>query len=56
MAGIPVYTSLNGVVLTPGDESGVVRKEYWRKAERVIKGKRVLIWEEGVDITQQDTS
>lgn len=51
-AGIPVYASSNGVVLTPGDENGVVRTEYWRKAERVEGslgrgGARTIVWEAG---------
>ena len=45
--GIPVYTSANGVVLTPGNEDGKVGMEMWRKVERVIKGERVVIWENG---------
>jgi 2'-phosphotransferase len=49
-AGIPVYTSLNGVILTPGDESGFVTKQYWAKAERVVKGERILVWEDGRDV------
>jgi 2'-phosphotransferase len=48
--GIPVFTSLNGVVLTPGDDKGFVDKEYWKKAERVTKGQRVIVWENGTDV------
>ncbi|ORY35028.1 KptA family-domain-containing protein [Naematelia encephala] len=36
-AGIPVYTSTNGVVLTPGDESGKVPKEFWRLVEHKVR-------------------
>ncbi|EIW66407.1 hypothetical protein TREMEDRAFT_70249 [Tremella mesenterica DSM 1558] len=46
-AGIPVYVSSNGVILTPGNEDGVIRKEMWRKAERVEKEERVVVWENG---------
>lgn len=53
---IPIYTSANGVVLTPGNGDGVVRKEYWKKAERVVKGERVVVWEDGhaISHTGQD--
>lgn len=49
-AGVEVYSSANGVVLTPGDEGGVVRKELWSKVERVRGGERRVVWtvEEGM--------
>jgi 2'-phosphotransferase len=55
--GIPVYVSTNGVVLTPGNEAGVVSKDYWMKAERVYGslgkgGKRVVVWENGQEVGQ----
>ena len=50
-AGIPVYTSANGVVLTPGNEDGYVPTECWRMAERVVKGQRVVIWENGKELS-----
>lgn len=57
-AGIPVYTSANGVILTPGDEAGYVGKELWKRVERreVSKGDgegrrvgsgRMVVWEGG---------
>lgn len=49
-AGIPVYTSANGVILTPGNEEGVVRTEFWRLAEKVeggLKGTRTVVWRDG---------
>jgi 2'-phosphotransferase len=49
-AGIPVYTSTNGVVLTPGNKNGFVPNELWETAERVINGERVLVWEEGTEV------
>lgn len=52
-AGIPVYTSANGVILTPGDERGVVAKEYWRLAERVkggLEGTRTVVWRDGEEV------
>lgn len=48
-AGIKVYTSANGVVLSPGDEDGLIQKEMWKKVERKVRGERTLIWEEGRD-------
>jgi 2'-phosphotransferase len=44
-ANIPVYSSANGVVLTPGDDKGVVRKEFWRKAVHIAHGRRIVVWE-----------
>ena len=52
-AGIPVYTSANGVVLTPGDEEGKVGKELWKKVEGVEKGQRVIIWEDGKGVAAE---
>lgn len=49
-AGIPVYTSTNGVVLTPGDEHGIVLKSFWKRAERVDKGERIVVWEDGKEV------
>ena len=49
-AGIPLYTSLNGVVLSPGNESGVVEKEYWKLAGRKVDGDWVTVWQDGVDV------
>jgi 2'-phosphotransferase len=46
-ANIPVYAAANGVVLTPGDEHGIVGKEFWRKAVHVSKGQRRVVWEDG---------
>ncbi|BEI86664.1 hypothetical protein CcaverHIS002_0700100 [Cutaneotrichosporon cavernicola] len=47
-SNIPVYAAANGVILTPGDEHGVVHKEFWRKAVHVSKGTRRVVWENGV--------
>jgi 2'-phosphotransferase len=49
-AGIKVYTSANGVVLTPGNEEGLVKKDLWKKVERKVGNERVVIWEDGRDI------
>jgi 2'-phosphotransferase len=49
-AGIKVYTSANGVVLSPGDEDGRIHKEMWSKVERKVRGERVLIWQDGKDV------
>lgn len=49
-AGIQVYTSANGVVLSPGDEQGRIQKELWSKVERKVRGERVLIWQDGKDV------
>jgi len=49
-AGIPLYTSLNGVVLTPGNAEGVVTSEYWRFAERKVNGQWVPVWRDGRDV------
>lgn len=46
-AGIPVYVSANGVVLTPGDGDGRVAKEFWRRIEKVEKGVRRVVWYDG---------
>ncbi|KAK4683527.1 hypothetical protein P7C73_g6721, partial [Tremellales sp. Uapishka_1] len=48
---IPVYTSLNGVVLTPGDKDGKVAKELWRKAVRVEKGVSTVVWQDGREVS-----
>ncbi|WVQ75094.1 hypothetical protein IAR50_004703 [Cryptococcus sp. DSM 104548] len=53
-AGIPVYTSANGVVLTPGGEGGIVGKEYWTKAVRKVDGKRVVVWEDGKEVERDE--
>lgn len=45
-----MYTSTNGVVLTPGNKNGFVPNELWETAERVINGERVLVWEEGKEV------
>lgn len=52
-AGVPVYTSANGVVLTPGDADGRVRPELWARAVRVDKGRRVLVWENGKEVERE---
>lgn len=49
-AGIPLYTSLNGVVLTPGNERGVVEKEYWSKAEKKVDGQWIDVWRQGKEV------
>lgn len=49
-AGIKVYTSANGVVLSPGDEEGRIQKELWSRVERKMRGERVLIWQDGKDV------
>jgi 2'-phosphotransferase len=52
-AGIPVYTSANGVVLTPGDADGRVTMDLWARAERVVgglSGARTVVWEAGRDV------
>ncbi|EJT47068.1 tRNA 2'-phosphotransferase [Trichosporon asahii var. asahii CBS 2479] len=46
-ASIPVYSSANGVVLTPGDANGFVPKEFWRMAVHISEGKRTVVWEDG---------
>jgi len=48
-----VFTSANGVVLTPGDATGVVRKEFWRKAVHLDHGRRIVVWENGKE-TERD--
>lgn len=47
---IPVFTAANGVVLTPGDADGIVKKEYWLKAVHVTKGKHYVVWADGKDV------
>ncbi|KAL1409458.1 tRNA 2'-phosphotransferase [Vanrija albida] len=47
---IPVYTAANGVVLTPGDADGLVKKEYWLKAVHVTKGQHLVVWADGKDV------
>lgn len=44
-AGLEVYVSANGVVLTPGDEQGCVGREMWNKVERVRGGERRVVWD-----------
>lgn len=53
-ADIPVYAAANGVVLTPGDKDGLVRKEFWRKAVHVSKGTRRVVWEEGKEADREE--
>lgn len=45
-----MYTSANGVVLSPGDKDGKIQKELWSKVERKVRGERVLIWQDGKDV------
>jgi 2'-phosphotransferase len=52
-ASIPLYTSLNGVVLTPGNEDGVVTSEYWSMAERKVDGQWVEMWRDGREVDVQ---
>ncbi|WVF68877.1 hypothetical protein IAT40_003650 [Kwoniella sp. CBS 6097] len=52
-AGIPVYVSHNGVVLTPGNEQGIVPRELWAKAVRKQGGKRVVVWENGEEVERE---
>lgn len=52
-AGIKVYTSANGVILSPGDEKGVIGKEYWRLVEKVqggLEGTRTVVWRDGTEV------
>ncbi|CAD6567607.1 MAG: hypothetical protein TREMPRED_003746 [Tremellales sp. Tagirdzhanova-0007] len=49
-AGIPVYTSANGVLLTPGNKGGFVPTDCWKMAERVVEGQRVVVWESGREV------
>jgi 2'-phosphotransferase len=55
-AGIKVYTSANGVVLSPGDDDGRIQKELWSKVERKVRGERVLIWQDGKDVFPDESS
>lgn len=48
-----MFTSANGVVLTPGDGAGTVRKEFWRKAVHLDKDRRIVVWENGKE-TERD--
>ncbi|WWC73410.1 uncharacterized protein I206_107377 [Kwoniella pini CBS 10737] len=50
---IPVYVSLNGVVLTPGNQNGIIPKEFWRKVIIIQKGKKIVIWEEGKEVERE---
>ncbi|WVQ96399.1 hypothetical protein IAU59_003504 [Kwoniella sp. CBS 9459] len=52
-AGIPVYVSHNGVVLTPGNAEGMVPRELWGKAVRKQGGKRVVVWEDGKEVERE---
>ncbi|WVW86590.1 hypothetical protein I302_108640 [Kwoniella bestiolae CBS 10118] len=63
--GIPVYVSANGVVLTPGNNEGIVGKEFWRKVVKVQRGRekdedgksrsrRVVIWENGGEVPERE--
>ncbi|OCF39210.1 hypothetical protein I317_06979 [Kwoniella heveanensis CBS 569] len=54
-AGIPVYVSHNGVVLTPGNEEGIVHREFWAKAVRKQSAKRLVVWEEGKEVEREMT-
>lgn len=54
-AGIPVYVSANGVILTPGNEDGIIAKDFWRLAEKVgggLQGRRTVIWRDGAEVEQ----
>jgi hypothetical protein len=42
-------------VLTPGDESGAVRKELWRKAVHLDKARRIVVWEDGKEVAREET-
>lgn len=53
-ADIAVYSAANGVVLTPGDKDGLVRKEFWRKAVHVAKGQRTVVWEDGKEVEREE--
>lgn len=59
-AGIPVYVSANGVVLTPGSKGGEngdgagVGKEFWRRAVRRKEGKRWVVWEDGREVEREE--
>ncbi|KIR99268.1 tRNA 2'-phosphotransferase [Cryptococcus deuterogattii 2001/935-1] len=59
-AGIPVYVSANGVVLTPGSKGGEngegagVGKEFWRRAVRRKEGKRWVVWENGREVEREE--
>ena len=48
--GIPLFTSSNGVVLTPGNAEGTVPVEFWRLAERKVDGKWVVVLRDGVEV------
>lgn len=50
-AGIPLYTSLNGVVLSTGDANGVITSGFWRKAERKVDGQWVTVWTDGKEVS-----
>ena len=49
-AKIPVYSSSNGVILTPGNQDGVIPEVFWSKAERKVNGKHILILEDGKEV------
>lgn len=51
---IPVYAAANGVLLSPGNEGGVVPKEYWRKAVHLVKGQGVVVWEDGKAVEREE--
>ncbi|OWZ45103.1 tRNA 2'-phosphotransferase [Cryptococcus neoformans c45] len=59
-AGIPVYVSANGVILTPGSKGGEngdgagVGKEFWRRAVRRKEGKRWVVWEDGREVEREE--
>lgn len=59
-AGISVYVSANGVVLTPGSKAGEngkgagVGKEFWRRAVRRKEGKRWVVWEDGREVEREE--
>ena len=53
-ACIPVYTSLNGVVLTPGEgEEGTISPHLWAKAERKVGSEWQVVWADGFDVEQK---
>jgi 2'-phosphotransferase len=49
--GVLWWLSENGVVLTEGDENGLVKTEYWKKVEGRRQNVGVL-WEDGVEVAE----
>ena len=49
-AGIPVFMSGNGVVLTPGDGGGSVGAEMFRRVERRMGSEKRVVWEDGIEV------